>query len=110
MKATGEVSARAAVPTQAWTSAALIRRVLALDALACPRCGGRLRLIATVQAPAVVRAILTQLGLAPVPATARAHRGHRVPPGGPARLAVGCPVDHDDPGRQRSRLPRSCSP
>lgn len=39
--------------------------VFALDALACPHCGGRLRVIATVQAPAVVRAILTYLGLAP---------------------------------------------
>ena len=32
-----------------WTWAALLRRVLALDVLACPRCGGRLRVIATVQ-------------------------------------------------------------
>ena len=30
-----------------------MRRVLALDVLACPRCGGRLRVIATVQHPAV---------------------------------------------------------
>ena len=42
-----------------------MHRVLNLDVLACPRCGGRLRVIATVQDPAVVRAILTPLGLAP---------------------------------------------
>jgi hypothetical protein len=49
------------------TWAALMRRVFALDVLACPRCGGRLRVIATVQDPAVVRAILAHLGLAPSP-------------------------------------------
>ena len=53
--------------TPAWTWAALMRRVFALDVLACPRCGGRLRVIATVQDPAVVRAILAHLGLAPGP-------------------------------------------
>jgi hypothetical protein len=35
----------------------------ALDALTCPRCGGRLRFIATVEAPAVVGKILAHLGL-----------------------------------------------
>jgi len=44
-----------------------MRRVLALDVLACPRCGGRLRVIATIQDPAVVRAFLAHLGLAPSP-------------------------------------------
>ena len=46
-----------------WAWAALLRRVLALDVLACPCCGGRLRVIATVQDPAVVRTILAHLGL-----------------------------------------------
>jgi uncharacterized protein YbaR (Trm112 family) len=41
--------------------------VFALDVLACPRCGGRLRVIATVQDPAAVRAILANLGVAPGP-------------------------------------------
>ena len=36
---------------RAWTWTALMRRVLGLDVLACPRCGGRLRVIAIVQAP-----------------------------------------------------------
>jgi uncharacterized protein YbaR (Trm112 family) len=42
-----------------------MRRVFDLDVLACPRCGGRLRVIATVQDPAMVRAVLAHLGLAP---------------------------------------------
>jgi hypothetical protein len=40
-----------------------MRRVFDLDVLACPRCGGRLRLIATVEDPAVVSKILAHLGL-----------------------------------------------
>jgi Putative transposase len=62
-----EARPRAAHPTPTWTWAALMRRVFDLDVLACPRCGGRLRVIATVQDPAVVRAILAPLGLAPGP-------------------------------------------
>jgi hypothetical protein len=42
-----------------------MRRVFDLDVLACPRCGGRLRLIATVVDPAVVGKILAHLGLLP---------------------------------------------
>lgn len=41
----------------------LMHRSLALDVLACPRCGGRLRLIAVVDNPAVVARILRHLGL-----------------------------------------------
>ena len=62
-----EATPRSAGPTQACTWAALMRRVFALDILACPRCGGRLRVTATVQEPVVVRAILAHLGLAPSP-------------------------------------------
>ena len=40
------------------------RRSFAIDALACPHCGGRLRLIATIHDPAVIREILAHLGLA----------------------------------------------
>src|SRR5712692_8440788 len=56
-----EASLRAAGTPGAWTWAALMRRVFDLDVLACPRGGGRLRVIATVQDPAVVRAILAHL-------------------------------------------------
>jgi hypothetical protein len=36
----------------------LLQRAFALDVLACPRCGGRLRVIATVEDPLAVRQIL----------------------------------------------------
>jgi len=46
----------------AW--AELLRRTYAVDALACPRCdGGRMRLIATIKDPDVIRKILGHLGL-----------------------------------------------
>ena len=34
-----------------------------LDVLACPRCGGRMRLLATIEDPQVIRTILAHLGL-----------------------------------------------
>ena len=37
----------------------------AIDVLACPHCGGRLRLIATLHDPAVIRKILAHLGRSP---------------------------------------------
>jgi hypothetical protein len=39
-----------------------MRRAVGIDGLACPRCGGRLRRIATVEDPAVVGQILAPLG------------------------------------------------
>ncbi|MBI4608833.1 MAG: transposase [Candidatus Rokubacteria bacterium] len=44
-----------------WTWAALMRRAFEIDVLACPRCGGRMRLIATVDDPGVIRRILAHL-------------------------------------------------
>jgi hypothetical protein len=44
-----------------WARADPTRRALGIDVLACPRCGGRLRLIATVEAPDAIRAILGTL-------------------------------------------------
>jgi hypothetical protein len=41
-----------------WAWADLMRRASDIDVLACPRCGGRLRLIATVEDPDAIRAIL----------------------------------------------------
>ena len=41
----------------------MLRRVFAIDILACPDCGGRLRLLATIEERAVVEKILTHLGL-----------------------------------------------
>ena len=57
------------------TSADLMRRAFEVDVLACLRCGGRLRLIALIEASAVARRILRHLGLpadVPRPALARA--------------------------------------
>ena len=56
----------------AWAD--LLRRVFAIDILACPDCGGRLRLLATIADRAVVEKILTHLGLPadrPCPSPAR---------------------------------------
>ncbi len=53
---------------------ALLRRTFEIDVLACPECGGRLRLLATIEDPAVIRKILSHLGIAaerPRPAPAR---------------------------------------
>jgi hypothetical protein len=50
------------------------RRSFEIDVLACPECGGRLRLLATIESPAVVRKILSHLGIpaeCPRPAAAR---------------------------------------
>jgi len=43
--------------------AALLQRVFAVDALACPPCGATMRLLAAIEDPAVARAILECLGL-----------------------------------------------
>ena len=45
-----------------------MRRVFNLDVLACPRCGGRLRVIAAVQDPLAVQAILAHLPRSGAPA------------------------------------------
>jgi hypothetical protein len=57
-----------------WAWAALMRRAFDLDVLACPRCGGRLRLIATVEGPEAIRTILAALG-------GSGERKGRAPPG-----------------------------
>jgi hypothetical protein len=51
-----------------------MRRVFDIDVLACPRCGGRMSVIATIEAGDVMRTILDHLGLptdAPSPLPAR---------------------------------------
>jgi hypothetical protein len=58
-----------------WRWADLMRRVFAVDVLACPRCGGRLRFVATLETSEVTRRILQHLGLAtevPPPVPSRA--------------------------------------
>jgi hypothetical protein len=44
--------------------AALMQRVFARDVLQCPACGGRMRVIAAIEQPDVIEAILRSLGLA----------------------------------------------
>ena len=51
----------ASVARLSW--AELMLRVFEVDVLECPRCKGRLRIIATVTAPSAVKAILMCLGL-----------------------------------------------
>jgi hypothetical protein len=57
--------------------AALMQRAFGLDVLACPRCGGRLRLIALIEVAAVIGRILGHLGL---PTEIPAPRPARAPP------------------------------
>jgi hypothetical protein len=62
-------------PTRNWRWADLMRRTFGFDVLACPRCGGRLRLIALIEQAAAIERILRHLGLAaqiPAPCPARA--------------------------------------
>jgi len=56
-----------------WAWADLMRRAFDIDVLACPRCGGRMRLIATVEDPDAIRAILATLALSD-------ERADRAPP------------------------------
>ena len=70
----GAEGTKAKTGSRAWSWAALMHRAFALDVLACPHCGGRLRLIATLHDPAVIRKLLAHLGMArsgpnPGPAT-----------------------------------------
>jgi hypothetical protein len=48
---------------RAWSWAVLMHRAFGIDVLACAHCGGRLRLIATLHDPAVIRKILAHLAL-----------------------------------------------
>ena len=61
-----------------WSWAALMHRAFGIDGLACPNCGGRLRLIATLHDPAVIRKIL-----------AHVRRASSGPSPGPAPPALG---------------------
>jgi len=61
-------------PRRRFAWADLLRRTFAIDVLACPECGGQLRLIACIDAPAVIEKILRHLGLptqVPEPVAAR---------------------------------------
>jgi hypothetical protein len=57
--------------------AQLMMRVFELDVLACPRCGGRMRILCAINSPTAIQKILACLGLPT-----------RAPPIAPARLDV----------------------
>ena len=61
--ADGHLDAADCRHTRNYLWAELMRRSLGLDVLACPRCGGRLTLIALIEDPAVIVRILGHLGL-----------------------------------------------
>jgi hypothetical protein len=73
--------ARDQAKPRAWSWAALMHRAFGIDVLACPNCGGRLRLIATLHDPAVIRKILAHLALS--------HSGQSPGPAPPASGAAG---------------------
>jgi putative transposase len=58
-----EAERRGATKPRYWTWAALMRRAFDLDVLRCPRCAGRMELVATIDDPAVIARILAHLGL-----------------------------------------------
>ena len=58
-----------------------MRRAFDLDVLYCPRCAGRMQLIAAIEDPAVIQRILTHLGL---PATRDGPPPPSSPPAGGA--------------------------
>ena len=59
--ATGPEGTTVKSSARAWSWAALMHRAFAIDVLACVHCGGRLRLIATLHEPAVIRKLLAHL-------------------------------------------------
>ena len=68
-------TARRRARGQCWAS--LMTRTFGFDVLACPRCGGRLRVIALIEDAAVIGPILRHLGL---PTAIPAPRPARAPP------------------------------
>jgi hypothetical protein len=55
-----------------------MRRAFEMDVRACPRCGGRMKVIATIEDPATIHRILAHLGLSEMagePLAARAPPG-----------------------------------
>ena len=89
-----------------------MRRSLGLDVLACPRCGGRLTLIALIEDPAVIARVLRHLGLPtdmPEAQPARAPPLHLVGDAPPTEVAGSStnPPDPACPTRQPARrVPR----
>ena len=62
-----------------YTWAQLMARIFALDVLECPRCGGRMRILAAIEDPTVARKILDCLGLPSRPPPVAPARRNRHP-------------------------------
>jgi hypothetical protein len=66
-----------------WTPwATLMRRVFAMDVLECPKCGGKMTILATIHPPEATTAILESLALSP-----------RAPPLAPPAPRYSFPLD-----------------
>jgi hypothetical protein len=90
--AAGPERATTKTGSRAWSWAALMHRAFALDVLACPHCGGRLRLIATLHDPVVIPKLLAHLGMArsgPSPGPAPPESRAVAAPSRPDRLLGG---------------------
>jgi hypothetical protein len=70
----------------AW--AELLRRVFAVDARECPRCGGRMRILAAIHPPDVTQAILECLQLPSRAPPAAAARPNDAEEGGPRSISM----------------------
>jgi hypothetical protein len=74
----GRGDARSTAPTRRTRWADLLQRVFEVDALCCPRCGGRMRVLAAITEPDVARRILACLNLPTrAPPLARSRPGGR---------------------------------
>jgi hypothetical protein len=60
---TGSVEPPPPPAARKWSWPELMRHTFWVDVLACARCGGRMRVVATIEDPVVIRRILTHLGL-----------------------------------------------
>jgi hypothetical protein len=63
VEADGDTSGAKPSRAGAYQWAELMQRTFALDVLACPHCGGRLRFVALIEQASVVQRILRHLGL-----------------------------------------------
>ena len=102
-------SAAAVAEPRHWAWADLMRRAFDIDVLACPRCGGRLRLLGTIEDPVAIRAILDSLA---VSAGARGPRAAGAATREPATLATQRLTDALRRALRRRLFgrPRACAP
>ena len=72
-----EIDARSIPGFSRTTWAVLLKRVFLVDALTCPKCNGRMKILAVITDPDPVRAILDNLG---IPSQAPRRKAARPPP------------------------------